>query len=66
MVYRASWPDQQVILGSLAEIRAKVRAAKITRTALILVGRVLDEQRFADSKLYDPEHVHVCRHGRRS
>ena len=66
VVYRASWPDQQVILGSLAEIRAKVRAAKITRTALILVGRVLDEQRFADSKLYDPEHVHVCRHGRRS
>ena len=66
VVYRASWPDQQVILGSLAEIRDKVRAAKITRTALILVGRVLDEHGFADSKLYDPEHVHVCRHIRRS
>ena len=66
VVYRASWPDQQVILGSLAEIRDKVRAAKITRTALILVGRVLDEHGFADSKLYDPDHVHVCRHGRRS
>ncbi len=66
VVYRASWPDQQVILGSLAEIRDKVRAAKITRTALILVGRVLDERGFADSKLYDPQHVHVCRHARRS
>ena len=66
VVYRASWPDQQVILGRLAEIRDKVRAAKITRTALILVGRVLDAQGFADSKLYDAEHVHVCRHSRRS
>ncbi len=66
VVYRASWPDQQVILGCLAEIRDKVRAAKITRTALILVGQVLDAQGFVDSKLYDPEHVHVCRHVRRS
>ena len=66
VVYRASWPDEQVILGSLAEIRDKVRAAKITRTALILVSRVLAEDGFADSKLYDPDHVHVCRHSRRS
>jgi hypothetical protein len=36
-------------------------AAKITRTALILVGRVLDETAFADSKLYDADHVHVLR-----
>ncbi len=61
VVYRASWPDQRIIRGTLADIRAKVRAAKITRTALILVGRVLDEDGFADSALYDPEHVHVLR-----
>ncbi|MEO3431051.1 precorrin-4 C(11)-methyltransferase [Pelagibius sp. CAU 1746] len=61
VVYRASWPDQQIIRGTLADIRGKVRAAKITRTALILVGRVLGETDFIDSKLYDPKHVHVLR-----
>jgi precorrin-4/cobalt-precorrin-4 C11-methyltransferase len=66
VVYRASWPDQQVIRGTLADIQQKVRAAKITRTALILVGRVLDETDFADSRLYDPGHVHVLRPKRRA
>lgn len=72
VVFRASWPDEQVIRGSLADIRDKVRAAKLTRTALILVGRVLDAQdpaaeataietAFADSALYDADHVHVLR-----
>src|SRR3546814_9643507 len=61
VVYRASWPDQLIIRGTLADIRDKVRAAKITRTALILVGRVLGETDFIDSKLYDPSHVHVLR-----
>jgi precorrin-4/cobalt-precorrin-4 C11-methyltransferase len=61
VVYRASWPDQLIIRGTLSDIRQKVRAAKITRTALILVGRVLGETDFIDSKLYDPGHVHVLR-----
>ena len=61
IVYRASWPDEKVIEGTLADIRAKVRAAKITRTALILVGRVLAPADFDDSRLYDPTHVHVLR-----
>ena len=61
VVYRASWPDELVIRGQLCTIRAQVRAAKITRTALILVGRVLDPTDFADSKLYDPAHVHLLR-----
>jgi len=66
VVYRASWPDEQIIRGTLADIRAAVRAAKITRTALILVGRVLADEDFADSKLYDPAHVHVLRPRRRA
>lgn len=61
VVYRATWPDQQVIRGTLSDIRAKVRAAKLTRTALVLVGRVLDAHGFRDSALYDPQHVHVLR-----
>ncbi len=61
VVYRASWPDEQVLRGTLSDIRDKVRTAKMTRTALILVGRVLEAQGFADSALYDPTHAHVLR-----
>ena len=61
VVYRASWPDELVVKGSLGDIRGKVRAAKITRTALILVGSTLAEGEFDDSRLYDPNHAHVLR-----
>ncbi|MHA1153187.1 MAG: precorrin-4 C(11)-methyltransferase [Alphaproteobacteria bacterium] len=66
VVYRASWPDQVIVRGTLSDIRAKVREAKITRTALILVGRVLDNADFTDSKLYNPDHVHLLRPKRRA
>ncbi len=66
VVYRSSWPDERTIRGTLADIRDKVRAAKITRTALILVGRVLDADGFSDSALYDPGHVHVLRPRRKA
>lgn len=61
VVYRASWPDEKVIKGTLADIRAKVKDAGITRTALIMVGRALDEAAFDDSRLYDPAHGHSHR-----
>jgi len=62
VVYRASWPDERVIRGTLADIRTKVRAAKITRTALILVGPALgDVTGFSDSALYDPQEEHILR-----
>ena len=61
VVYRASWPDERVIRGTLGDIAGKVRAAKLTRTALILVGRVLAPGAFRDSALYDPGHVHLLR-----
>jgi len=66
VVYRASWPDEQIIRGTLADIRDKVRSAKITRTALILVGPVLGQAGFSDSRLYDPEHRHILRPKRRA
>lgn len=61
VVYRATWPDELIIQGTLADIRAAVKAAKITRTALILVGPALGEHAFRDSKLYDAAHHHVLR-----
>jgi len=61
VVFRASWPDEDYVLGTLSDIQAKVKDAGFTRTALILVGRVLDSQDFTDSKLYDASHSHVLR-----
>jgi precorrin-4/cobalt-precorrin-4 C11-methyltransferase len=62
VAYRASWPDQLILRGTLGDIRKKVRAAKITRTALILVGPALAESHdFVDSALYDPSKPHVLR-----
>ena len=61
VAYRVSWPDEKMIHGTLADIRAKVKASGITRTALILVGQALGEAAHADSRLYDPAHHHVLR-----
>jgi precorrin-4/cobalt-precorrin-4 C11-methyltransferase len=62
VAYRVGWPDQMFIRGTLADIHGKVRTAKITRTALILLGPALAEaQEFRDSALYDPAVPHVLR-----
>ncbi|CAA7618193.1 Precorrin-4 C(11)-methyltransferase [Magnetospirillum sp. LM-5] len=61
VAYRVSWPDQAFIKGTLGDIRAKVKDAGLTRTALILVGRVLGGADFTDSRLYAPDHTHILR-----
>ena len=65
VAYRVGWPDEKFFRSTLEGITAEVRPAKITRTALILVGRVLGEADFSDSRLYDETHVHVLRPKRR-
>ena len=52
VVHRASWPDQDWVQGTLADIVARVATKDFRRTALILVGRVLTAEDFADSSLY--------------
>jgi precorrin-4/cobalt-precorrin-4 C11-methyltransferase len=59
--YRTSWPDQDKVVGTLSDIVAKVRAKKFTRTALIIVGHVLDADNFSDSYLYDIDQAHIFR-----
>lgn len=61
VVHRASWPDQDWVCGTLADIEQKVLAKGFTRTALILVGRVLGAEAFSDSALYRAEHSHLFR-----
>jgi len=53
VVYRASWPDERVIRGTLGTIAAEVGRQPIERTALILVGKVLSARDFRNSALYD-------------
>lgn len=61
VAYRVGWPDQMVLEGTLSDIHEAVRAAKITRTALIFVGRALGAEAFRDSALYDGAHPHILR-----
>ncbi len=53
VVARASWPDERVVAGTLADIEAKLAGSVPERTALILVGRALGARDFRDSALYD-------------
>ena len=61
VIHKASWPDQDWVTGSLADIEAKVAAKGFRRTALILVGRVLDTDCFGESALYRAGHAHLYR-----
>jgi precorrin-4/cobalt-precorrin-4 C11-methyltransferase len=61
VAHRVSWPDERILRGTLTTIREVVKAAGITRTALILVGQILDPAAFADSRLYAADHHHVLR-----
>jgi precorrin-4/cobalt-precorrin-4 C11-methyltransferase len=66
VVCRVSWPDEQVVEGTLADIVAKTRGAGIVRQALIIVGDVLkarQEGLKAKSLLYDKDFSHGFRKG---
>ncbi|MDQ3406418.1 MAG: precorrin-4 C(11)-methyltransferase [Actinomycetota bacterium] len=52
VVAYASRDDEIVLRGTLGDIAAQVHAAGITRTAVIIVGRVLSPVGFRDSYLY--------------
>jgi precorrin-4/cobalt-precorrin-4 C11-methyltransferase len=52
VVYKASWPEEMIIYGTLETIVAKVTAAGITKTALVVVGDFLGNS-YELSKLYD-------------
>jgi len=51
IVWRASWPDQRIVRATLATLDAAV-GAELERTALILVGKTLGTEDFAESRLY--------------
>ena len=64
VVHKATWPEQRIVTGTLADIRGKVMAAGVRSQAMILVGRVLTATDFANSRLYDPDFSHGFRRAR--
>ena len=56
IVAKASWPDQQIVRGTLGTIAGGVKETGIDRTALILVGRALACSDFRESALYSVDY----------
>lgn len=52
VVFRASWPEERVLRGTLATIAAQVHESGLERTALILIGPALGADDFGESALY--------------
>ncbi|MDO8869768.1 MAG: precorrin-4 C(11)-methyltransferase [Methanobacteriaceae archaeon] len=61
VVQKASWPEEIVVRGTLENISKKVVDAGIKKTAMIVVGPVLDPGDFKASKLYDATFKHEYR-----
>lgn len=51
VVWRASWPDQRIVRATLGTLDSSL-GEELERTAIILVGRTLEAQDFAESRLY--------------
>lgn len=65
VVYRASWPDQEILWTTVSQLPDALESAPFNRQALILVGRVLEavksDRQAPRSKLYDPTFSHGFR-----
>ena len=61
VVYKASRKDQKIVLGTLADITKKVKAEKITMTAIVIIGDVIKPKTYEYSKLYDKKFSHGFR-----
>ncbi|KAF1076383.1 cobalt-precorrin-4/precorrin-4 C(11)-methyltransferase [Methanogenium sp. MK-MG] len=54
VIYHATWPDEKIVRGTVADIAQKARAAGIEKTALIIIGEVVnpDGPSYTNSHLY--------------
>lgn len=63
VVYKASWPEQKIIQGTLRNIAQLVRDEGVRKTALVVVGNFLGTE-YELSKLYDKHFTHEFRSGK--
>jgi precorrin-4/cobalt-precorrin-4 C11-methyltransferase len=61
VVYKATWEDEVIITGNLADIADKIQNARITKTALFIVGNVVKPRGYQFSRVYDPDFSHGYR-----
>jgi precorrin-4/cobalt-precorrin-4 C11-methyltransferase len=64
VAYRATWPDEELTVGALADLVEMVQGPEYDRTTLIIVGPSLQRQG-KRSHLYDPSYQHLFRPGKR-
>jgi precorrin-4/cobalt-precorrin-4 C11-methyltransferase len=62
IVYKATWPEEQVFRCTVGTLAETAQANHITKTALVTIGNFLGDQ-YDRSKLYDPSFTHGCREG---
>jgi precorrin-4/cobalt-precorrin-4 C11-methyltransferase len=60
VVYRVTWHNEKIIRTTLSELSKDVKKEGLSKTALIIVGHVLNK-RFNKSKLYDKNFSHSFR-----
>ncbi|MCD8118971.1 MAG: precorrin-4 C(11)-methyltransferase [Lachnospiraceae bacterium] len=63
IVYKATWPDEKIVRGKLADLKQMAEGAGIRKTALILVGGFLGSD-YELSKLYDENFTTEFRAGK--
>lgn len=61
VIYRAGWPDQKIVTGTISDITRKTRDEKITKTAVIIIGDVVNPSSYEHSRLYDKTFSHGYR-----
>lgn len=62
VVYKATWDDEEIVMGTLKDIAEKIKDKGINKTAQILVGNFIEGD-YEKSKLYDPTFTHGYRKG---
>ncbi len=60
ILYRVSWPDEQIVMTELQHLHREIRANKLIRTTLILVGNAIGARKNR-SHLYNTTHAHIFR-----
>ena len=64
IVYKATWPEEKKLVCTLKTLAAEAAKENITKTAIVLVGDVIEKSGYERSKLYDPTFTTEFRQGK--
>lgn len=66
LVYKATWPEEKALVGTIGTLKAMAEENAITKTAIILVGDVIGTPEYELSKLYSPDFSTEYREAKKS